>query len=162
MREDYNLNLFDPLASWGFDYKKFVYETNDDYSVNKPGFVFWDLKLSNKCNFKCRMCSWTSSSSFELEQFGKISGKWNASEKTYEEVEPFLGVVKHIYFSGGESIIIDEHWKIMDKLIELGRNIRLLWPIIVTLVILCIKVDIFLIYGINLIERCKFILVWMV
>ena len=122
MREDYNINLFDPLASWWFDYKKFVYETNDDYSVNKPGFVFWDLKLSNKCNFKCRMCSWTSSSSFELEQFGKISGKWNASEKTYEEVEPFLGVVEHIYFSGGESIIIDEHWKIMDKLIELGRN----------------------------------------
>jgi hypothetical protein len=68
------------------------------------------------------MCSWTSSSSFELEQFGKISGKWDAAEKTYEEVEPYLGMVNHLYFSGGESLIIDEHWKILDKVIELGRN----------------------------------------
>jgi MoaA/NifB/PqqE/SkfB family radical SAM enzyme len=122
MREDYNRNLFDWMADWWHNYKRFVYETNDDYSVNEPGFVFWDLKLSNKCNFKCRMCSWTASSSFELEQFGKISGKWDAAKKTYEEVEPFLGVVEHLYFSGGESLIIDEYWKIMDKLIELGRN----------------------------------------
>jgi len=31
-------------------------------------------------------------------------------------------MVNHLYFSGGESLIIDEHWKILDKLIELGRN----------------------------------------
>jgi radical SAM protein with 4Fe4S-binding SPASM domain len=115
LRQDFNGDLFS-------HYKKFVYETNDDYTVNEPGFVWWDLKLSNKCNFKCRMCSWTSSSSFELEQFGKISGRWNASEKTFEEVEPYLGMVNHLYFSGGESLIIDEHWKILDKIIELGRN----------------------------------------
>lgn len=115
LRQDFNGDLFRY-------YKKFVYETNDDFSVNEPGFVWWDLKLSNKCNFKCRMCSWTSSSSFELEQFGKISGRWDAAEKTYEEVEPYLGMVNHLYFSGGESLIIDEHWKILDKVIELGRN----------------------------------------
>ena len=115
LRQDFNGDLFRY-------YKKFVYDTNEDFSVNEPGFVWWDLKLSNKCNFKCRMCSWTSSSSFELEQFGKISGKWDAAEKTYEEVEPYLGMVNHLYFSGGESLIIDEHWKILDKVIELGRN----------------------------------------
>lgn len=115
LRQDFNGDLFKY-------YKKFVYETNDDYTVNEPGFVWWDLKLSNKCNFKCRMCSYTSSSSFELEQFGKISGRWDAAEKTYEEVEPYLGMVNHLYFSGGESLIIDEHWKILDKIIELGRN----------------------------------------
>lgn len=115
LRQDFNGDLYKY-------YKKFVYETNDDYTVDEPGFVWWDLKLSNKCNFKCRMCSYTSSSSFELEQFGKISGRWNAAEKTYEEVEPYLGMVNHLYFSGGESLIIDEHWKILDKIIELGRN----------------------------------------
>lgn len=115
LRQDFNGDLFKY-------YKKFVYETNDDYTVNEPGFIWWDLKLSNKCNFKCRMCSYTSSSSFELEQFGKISGRWDAAEKTYEEVEPYLGMVNHLYFSGGESLIIDEHWKILDKIIELGRN----------------------------------------
>lgn len=115
LRQDFNDDLFRY-------YKKFVYETNDDYTVNEPGFVWWDLKLSSKCNFKCRMCSWTSSSSFELEQFGEISNRWNASEKTYEEVEPYLGMVNHLYFSGGESLIIDEHWKILDKIIELKRN----------------------------------------
>lgn len=115
LRQDFINNLF------GY-HKKIVYNTNDDFSVDKPGFIWWDLKLSNKCNFKCRMCSWTSSSSFELEQNGTISGRWNASEKTYEETEPYLKMVKHLYFSGGESLIIDEHWKILDKLIELRRN----------------------------------------
>jgi radical SAM protein with 4Fe4S-binding SPASM domain len=115
LREDFIGDLFS-------QYKKLIYGTNDDYTVSQPTFVWWDLKLSNKCNFKCRMCSWTSSSSFELEQNGKISGRWNASEKTYEEVEQYLGMVNHLYFSGGESLIIDEHWKILDKLIELGRN----------------------------------------
>jgi len=115
LRQDFINNLF------GY-HKKIVYNTNDDFSVDNPGFIWWDLKLSNKCNFKCRMCSWTSSSSFELEQNGKISGRWNASEKTYEETEPYLKMVKHLYFSGGESLIIDEHWKILDKLIELRRN----------------------------------------
>lgn len=115
LRQDLNKDLFQI-------YKNFVYDTNDDYTVNEPGFVWWDVKLGNKCNFKCRMCSYTSSSSFELEQFGKISGKWNASEKTYEQIEPYLGMVQSLYFSGGESLIIDEHWKIMDRLIEMGRN----------------------------------------
>jgi radical SAM protein with 4Fe4S-binding SPASM domain len=115
LRQDLINNLF-------YENRKLVYGTNDDYTVNEPGFVWWDLKLSNKCNFKCRMCSWTSSSTFELEQNGVISGRWNASEKTYEETEPYLNMVKHLYFSGGESLIIDEHWKILDKLIELGRN----------------------------------------
>lgn len=115
LRQDLNGSLFR-------DYPEFVYDTNDDYSVNDPGFVQWDVKLSSKCNFKCRMCSVTSSSSFELEQTGKISGRWNASEKTYQEVEPYLNVAKHLYFSGGESLIIDEHWKILDKLVELNKN----------------------------------------
>jgi len=117
LRQDFNSNLYDYS-----NYKSFIHETNDDFSVNDPKFMFWDVKLGNKCNFKCRMCHWTSSSGFELEQFGKISGKWHAAEKTFEEVEPYIGLVEHLYFSGGEPIIIDEHWKILDKLIELGRS----------------------------------------
>ena len=115
LRQDFNHDLFRR-------YKEFVYDTNDDYTVNTPGFIWWDLKLSSKCNFKCRMCHWTSSSSWEQEVFGKVSGKWDAAEKTYEEVEPYIEMVDSLYFSGGESLIIDEHWKILDKIIELGRN----------------------------------------
>lgn len=117
LRQDFNGNLY------GYsNYKDFIFETNDDFSVNEPKFMFWDVKLGNKCNFKCRMCSYTSSSSFELEQFGKISGKWHAAEKSYAEVEPYIELVEHLYFSGGEPLIIDEHWKILDKLIELKKN----------------------------------------
>lgn len=119
LRKDFKRHLYDCPTN---DYKPIIYETNDDFSVNEPKFMFWDVKLGNKCNFKCRMCSWTSSSSFELEKFGQISGKWHAAEKTFEEVEPYIDVVEHLYFSGGEPIIIDEHWKILDKLIELNKN----------------------------------------
>jgi len=115
MRQNFNKSLYR-------DYEKIVHKTNDDYTVDEPGFVWWDVKLSNKCNFKCRMCCSSSSSTFELEEYGKISDRFNAAKKSYEEVEPYLGMVTQLCFSGGEAIIIDEHWKILDKLIELGRN----------------------------------------
>ena len=90
--------------------------------LKSSGFVHWDVKLTSKCNFKCRMCSETSSSTFELEQNGFISGRWDAEEKTFEEVQQYIPMVRHLYFSGGEPLIIDGHYKILDEVIRLGRE----------------------------------------
>ena len=68
------------------------------------------------------MCSETSSSTFELEQNGFISGRWDAEEKTFEEVQQYIPMVRHLYFSGGEPLIIDAHYKILDEVIRLGRE----------------------------------------
>lgn len=96
--------------------------TNPDYSISTPMFVEWQVRLSNKCNFKCRTCNLTLSSSIELEETGKISGLYDTSEKTYDEVEPYLGNMECLTFVGGEPLILDKHDTILNKIIDLERT----------------------------------------
>ena len=39
-----------------------------------------------------------------------------------EQTDPYLDTVEKIYWAGGESLIMDEHWYIMNKLVEMGRT----------------------------------------
>lgn len=115
LREILNENLLDD----GFE---FISDTNDDYSVNEFGFIHWDVKLGNKCNFKCRTCCPGSSSSIEFETYGKLSGLFDASTISFDRIKPHLNKVNHLYFSGGEPLLIEEHYQILFLLIKLGKN----------------------------------------
>ena len=92
LRQVFNENFFDEGS-------KFIYDTNDDYSVNEFGFIHWDIKLSNKCNFKCRTCCPSSSSSIELESNGKISGLYDFANIKLNRIKPYIDKVNHLYFS---------------------------------------------------------------
>lgn len=102
--------------------KEFIFDTNDDYSVNTFGFIHWDVKFGNKCNFKCRSCCPGSSSSIELEQNGKISGFNDFSKINFHRIKPYINTVNHVYFSGGEPLIIEEHYKMIVMLMKLGKH----------------------------------------
>lgn len=115
LRQIFNKNLFQHGS-------KYIYETNDDYSVNEFGFIHWDVKLGNKCNFKCRTCCPGSSSSIEFETDGKISGLFDASAITFDRIKPYLNKVNHLYFSGGEPLLIEEHYQILFLLVKLKKN----------------------------------------
>lgn len=115
LRQVFNENLF----SHG---SKFIYETNDDYSVNEVGFIHWDVKFGNKCNFKCRTCCPGSSSSIEFEEYGKITGENDFSKINFHRIKPYVDVVQHLYFSGGEPLIIEEHYKMIVMLMKLGKH----------------------------------------
>ena len=39
-----------------------------------------------------------------------------------DEFEPMLEHIEQIYWAGGEPIIMDEHWAIMNKLVEMGKT----------------------------------------
>ena len=39
-----------------------------------------------------------------------------------EQFDPYLDTVEKIYWAGGEPLIMDEHWYIMNKLVEMGRT----------------------------------------
>jgi len=39
-----------------------------------------------------------------------------------EQFDPYLDTVEKIYWAGGEPLIMDEHWYIMNKLVELGKG----------------------------------------
>jgi len=115
LREVFNESFFE-------EGKQFIYDTNDDYSVNEFGFIHWDVKLSNKCNFKCITCCPESSSSIELEFNGKISGLYDFADIKFNKIKPYIDKVNHLYFSGGEPLIIEEHYQMLFMLIKLKKN----------------------------------------
>ena len=83
--------------------------------------VSWDLRLTNTCNFKCRDCSSALSSSWEEESRRlnvDVSGPKIDEQKILDEIEPFYDYAEEFYFAGGEPLISDHHYHILDKLLE--------------------------------------------
>jgi len=96
--------------------------TNKDGSLKKIQFKGWDFKVSNKCNFKCRMCSPRLSSQFT----GKIL-EHSANLDINSFVENNIEHFELIEFAGGETLLMDEQYELLKKLIEKGKTNIELW-----------------------------------
>lgn len=95
---------------------------------------YWDFRWSNICNFKCRMCGVYSSSKWHKEAVelhgdntavdtkGVLEFNSNGKENTFELVDRFINDVEEIYFAGGEPLVMEEHYLILEKLIAAGRT----------------------------------------
>ena len=108
------------------------------YTTVKP--VSWDYRFSNLCNFKCRMCGDMLSSAWESEQRTHNTINWanpknswmlpevrkeiTAFQDTQIEAEFALAVEQHrveeVYWVGGEPLMYEQHWRYMQRIIELG------------------------------------------
>lgn len=129
----FNKKLFPHLVS------EAIYRTSEDgYTDMKP--ISFNYRISNICNFKCRMCSEESSSAIELEnkQLNRHiykSDHWTSYEnkrklssfiKDVAEKELWEAVitekVKEIYWVGGEPLLMNFHWKVMNQLIASGHS----------------------------------------
>lgn len=87
---------------------------------------FVDIRNSNHCNLKCRTCGPHASSQWEKEQAKTIKINYNGSlEKYYETI--ITPYTNDFYFTGGEPLLTHDHWKLLEKLIELGysKNVTL-------------------------------------
>jgi hypothetical protein len=114
-------------------------KTNDDgYTEMKP--ISYDYRISNLCNFKCRMCGDQLSSQWEAEN--RKLGKYNhggdawASKQYKPVIEKFQkevaekelwdavyeGRIEEIYWVGGEPLMWDIHWEIMKYLVDNGQS----------------------------------------
>ena len=104
----------------------------DGYTTMKP--VSWDYRFSNLCNFKCRMCGPMLSSSWETEarKQDKIE-PWmekpvkraiETFQKDVVEAEFAQAVEEHrieeVYWVGGEPLMYEQHWRYMQRIIDLG------------------------------------------
>ena len=119
------------------DLQKLVKQTKEDGTVpvNVP---YFDLRLGNLCQLKCIMCSPHDSSSwikewklqypqYKNEELVKDQG-WNEEfdytwYKKGSFIESMKGQVENIqelYFAGGEPLLIPEHYKILEFLVEEG------------------------------------------
>lgn len=111
--------------------------TQSDGTFEKLNIVFWDFRLTNTCNFKCRMCSPLLSSSWESEMNKNSDTSFYNNFYTEDKeillnstnIDNFLDennslfdIVESIYFGGGEPLIMEEHYKILKKILQLKKN----------------------------------------
>jgi radical SAM protein with 4Fe4S-binding SPASM domain len=101
--------------------------TQNDGHVDKIDLKYWDFRFSNLCNYKCRTCGPEFSSAWipEARELGWMHEKRDEKVINIESVDQttnvdFLGkyinVVEKIYFAGGEPLLMDEHWQILEML----------------------------------------------
>ena len=116
-----------------------VDETQADGTLERFEMTYWDIRFSNLCNLKCRSCGHIFSSQWYQDQ-AKIAGKeWkdkntvlNYAGRTetdmWEQLEPHLDYVEQIYFAGGEPLLMEEHYHILDELVRRKRfDVRLIY-----------------------------------
>jgi organic radical activating enzyme len=94
---------------------------NNDYTV-PTDFQYVDVRFSNLCNFKCRMCfhtfssNWYEDSIIARESYKPKSKVIKVSDTIVDDLKPYLSKLKNIYFAGGEPLIMPEHFKILKYL----------------------------------------------
>jgi len=91
-----------------------------------------ELKLGAKCNLACRICSSSHSNKLLKEDSFKIFGKvnkewirdqqskseWATSDDWWSQVYEVSEDLKYIKFTGGEPLLIDQHFKYLEWLAE--------------------------------------------
>jgi organic radical activating enzyme len=99
-----------------------VAATAADGSAGKLNMPYMDIRFSNLCNFRCRMCdSRFSSSWFEEEKALGAPRSEKAlltSGDLWPQIEPLIPSLERISFLGGEPLLMDEHYRLLDLLLE--------------------------------------------
>ena len=105
--------------------------THPDGSLDEIYMAYMDIRFSNICNMKCRTCGPELSSlwvddAVKMGRYSKESPRILKIKPTLEsfwsDVEPWIDTVECIYFAGGEPLIMDEHYKILEHLIDIGKT----------------------------------------
>ena len=119
------------------DLDAIVSKTASDGSlpINIP---YFDLRLGNLCQLKCIMCSPHDSSSWikdwkiQLPKYKTIELKqdqhwdidfdytWYKKGGFLEEMRQQAHNIQELYFAGGEPLLIPEHYKILEFMVETG------------------------------------------
>ena len=138
---------------WDYDIDQAFEETNDDGSIDieRTHVRYYDLRFGNFCNLKCRMCGPTDSSAWyddwiklmNRDWFMDSSGEikihktakglhayefdWPNYEPFWEQLEANAHNIEHVYFAGGEPMLIDRHYEFLQKCIDMdvAKNMRL-------------------------------------
>lgn len=133
---DYFWNLFGHKLP-----EVFANTTTDGSTTMRP--VSWDYRFSNLCNFKCRTCGDKLSSSWEseLRQMNAVSmDYWQQPDNLWMQADVKHAImlfqestveqefaqaveehqIEEVYWVGGEPLMYEQHWKYMQRIIELG------------------------------------------
>jgi radical SAM protein with 4Fe4S-binding SPASM domain len=106
-----------------------VPSTQGDGTVDEFKMRYFDIRFSNICNFKCRTCGSEFSSQWGAEMQKNFDPKHpiviHVDDNKGSVLEEVLTHIEHIdlaYFAGGEPLITDEHYTMLEEMIRLGRT----------------------------------------
>ena len=117
-----------------------IFEKTDDNGHTELKPISFDYRITNLCNFKCRMCGDQLSSSWEAEnrklgRYANGGDAWAMKEnkpiiETFQrevaEKELWDAVyenrIEEIYWVGGEPLMWDIHWDVMKYLVDNGQS----------------------------------------
>jgi radical SAM protein with 4Fe4S-binding SPASM domain len=131
LREQFKNNIADKRCSHCYNIEKSGKKSLRQISNQKykkdlirveeknPETIYLDIRFSNICNFKCKTC-WHGNSSAWFEE----GSKRNASDEriikaftnNFDELFEYIDDVEEIYFAGGEPLIMEEHYQILEEL----------------------------------------------
>jgi hypothetical protein len=125
-----------------FDIAKNI--TNEDGTIDtdENPVQYYDLRFGNFCNLKCRMCGPTDSDTW-YEDWEKLTGKttyketsgevqiyrkgnklvsdaynWVHNDSFWKQLYKNVENIEHVYFAGGEPMLIDRHYDFLEHCIE--------------------------------------------
>lgn len=134
------------VEDWNYTFEQAQNDTAEDGSINAADIPlrYYDLRFGNFCNLKCRMCGPTDSNTWYEDweklmgtnKFKESSGEveiklvgnklhadgydWPNYEPFWEELEANAHNIEHVYFAGGEPLLIDRHYEFLQKVIDSG------------------------------------------
>lgn len=119
-----------------------INKTLPDGSLPNFKLRYWDVRFSNLCNFRCRSCgpifssNWYNDHIKLYDRKPDVLGREMASVEyagrdkydIREQMLPHIPHLEQVYFAGGEPLIMEEHYILLEKLIELGKtDVRLIY-----------------------------------
>lgn len=136
---------------WRYNFDKVKNDTAPDGTIDPEKFpiVYYDLRFGNFCNLKCRMCGPTDSNAWYEDwmtltgtnSFKDTSGQmeivktkkglevsafnWVENEAFWTQLESSIHNIQHVYFAGGEPMLIERHYEFLEKCIaaDAAKNI---------------------------------------
>jgi len=116
-----------------------VDNTDAEGHTDQFEMTYWDLRFSNLCNLSCRSCGHIFSSSWYKDQTELAGPAWASQNKPlnyagrfatdlWEQLIEHIDHVEQIYFAGGEPLMMEEHYLILEELERRGRfDVRLIY-----------------------------------
>lgn len=119
-REDLGFESFRLWKNKQYQIKEMVKETSPDGFFPFKGFKYFELKISNLCNLRCRICDSGSSTGWYKEEniIGSEQNCFSSKEEFLQEFKKNEDKVDLIYFFGGEPFLINYHYDLIDYLYE--------------------------------------------
>ena len=111
-----------------------ITETDETGFLKNNTIPYLDLRFSNVCNLKCRTCNSENSTTW-IDDEKKLNPAFsstlasshilklkNINPEIINQLYEKLPAVSSIYFAGGEPLLDENHYLLLEKLIELGRT----------------------------------------